>query len=113
MTRGALVFQLFVLIYLQRDAQQEVVGMFHYALKENGRLLLGTAENIEAGDLFAVEEKGVALFRRRAVPTREPRFPLFSGVPRRPRDPEANPATAATVASYGALHALATAQAAR
>ena len=46
-----------LLIYLQRDVQEEVVHVFHYALRPGGRLLLGTAEILDRSELFAIESK--------------------------------------------------------
>ena len=54
-----------VLIYLQRDVQEEVVEVFHYALRPGGRLLLGTAETLDRSELFTVESKPAHLYRRR------------------------------------------------
>lgn len=39
-----------VLIYLGPAAQTRVIDLFHFALRENGVLLLGNAEAIDAGD---------------------------------------------------------------
>jgi two-component system CheB/CheR fusion protein len=36
-----------VLIYLQRDLQRQLCTLFHYALKQNGYIFLGSAETIE------------------------------------------------------------------
>jgi two-component system, chemotaxis family, CheB/CheR fusion protein len=66
-----------LLIYLERDVQREVIELFHYALNPEGTLLLGSAESLEAADLFRVEDKKLCVFRRRSVPTREPRLPVF------------------------------------
>ena len=41
-----------VLIYLQRDVQQDVMELFHYALKPDGFLVLGTSETVERSELF-------------------------------------------------------------
>ncbi|HZO52576.1 MAG TPA: PAS domain-containing protein, partial [Bryobacteraceae bacterium] len=38
---------------------------------------LGTAETIDATDLFRIEDKKLCFFRKRNVPTREPRLPVF------------------------------------
>jgi two-component system CheB/CheR fusion protein len=57
-----------VLIYLQRDVQDDVIDLFHYSLRPSGRLLLGTAETLDRADLFRVESKETHLYRRRDVP---------------------------------------------
>jgi two-component system CheB/CheR fusion protein len=74
-----------VLIYLQRDIQEEVVEVFHYALRPGGRLLLGTAETLDRSDLFRVESKEAHLYRRRDArrgATRLPPLTLSATIPR-------------------------------
>lgn len=47
-----------LLIYLNRDAQKRVFETFHFALKEGGRLFLGSSEAVEDGSpLFRVLDK--------------------------------------------------------
>jgi len=95
-----------LLIYLERDVQREVIELFHYALNPEGTLLLGSAESLEATDLFRVEEKKLCLFRKRNVPTREPKLPVFPvGRNGKPLDGYArNAPVAPEQASYGSLH---------
>src|SRR5262245_54323574 len=64
-----------VLIYLQADAQREVVDLFHYALNARGFLLLGTAETLDRSDLFRLESKDGHLYRRRDARRRDLRLP--------------------------------------
>jgi two-component system CheB/CheR fusion protein len=66
-----------LLIYLEREVQQDVIELFHYALNVEGTLLLGSAESVDALDLFRVEDKRLCIYRKRNVPTREPRLPVF------------------------------------
>lgn len=66
-----------LLIYLERDIQRDVIELFHYALNPEGILVLGSAESIDATDLFRVENKKLCFFRKRNVPPREPRLPVF------------------------------------
>ena len=66
-----------LLIYLDRGLQRDLVDLFHYALNPNGILMLGSAESIDATDLFRVEDKRLCLFRKRNVPMREPRLAVF------------------------------------
>jgi two-component system CheB/CheR fusion protein len=66
-----------LLIYLEREVQQDVIELFHYALNPDGTLLLGSAETVDASDLFRVEDKRLCIFRKRNVPPREPRLPVF------------------------------------
>ena len=56
-----------LLIYFGPEVQNQVIPMFHYALRPDGYLFLGTSENIgQFGDLFAPVEKKHRIFRRRA-----------------------------------------------
>ena len=56
-----------VLIYLRREVQREVLKVFHYALREDGALLLGTSESVETPELFGEVDKQGQLFRRCTV----------------------------------------------
>ncbi len=67
-----------LLIYLQRDIQQEVVALLHYALEPGGALVLGSAEAVDRGELFEPENKRLSVYRRRGVPGREPKLPIFT-----------------------------------
>jgi two-component system CheB/CheR fusion protein len=66
-----------LLIYLERDVQRAVIELFHYALNPEGTLLLGSAETIDASDLFRAEDQKLCLYRKRNVPVLEPRLPVF------------------------------------
>ncbi len=53
-----------LLIYLGRDAQRQVLEIFHYALNPGGVLMLGASETAEvADDLFVVLDKKHRLYR--------------------------------------------------
>ncbi len=55
-----------LLIYFGQEVQAQVIPTFHYALKPNGFLFLGTSENIsQFGDLFVAVDKRQRLFRAR------------------------------------------------
>ncbi len=56
-----------VLIYLKREVQGEVLRVFHYALREDATLLLGTSEAVETPELFSEVDKQGHLFSRRTV----------------------------------------------
>jgi two-component system CheB/CheR fusion protein len=59
-----------LLIYFGPEVQARVLPTFHYALKPDGYLFLGAAENVTQFDeLFAPVQKHHRLFRRRSVPT--------------------------------------------
>lgn len=66
-----------LLIYLQRSLQQQVAELFHYALKEDGFLVLGSSESIEGSDLYQTINKKQAIYRRKKVPVPEVRLPVF------------------------------------
>jgi len=60
-----------VLIYMDTFLQKKAFSNFHYALKENGFLLLGKSETIGASsDLFTQIEKNEKIYSRKAVPGR-------------------------------------------
>lgn len=95
-----------VLIYLQSEAQREVIELFHYSLQGAGCLLLGTAETLDRSDLFRLENKESHLYRRRDVRRAELRLPAFPSVtivppPVVPGDP---PPRAQAAHSYNAVH---------
>jgi two-component sensor histidine kinase len=53
------------LIYLQDEAQQKVLALFHFALNEGGHLFLGTAETIGRNEeLFETTSKKWRIYRR-------------------------------------------------
>ena len=66
-----------LLIYFGPDVQGHVIPIFHYALRPDGYLFLGTSENISPfGDLFAPIEKKHRIFRRRSDVAPGVRLPL-------------------------------------
>jgi two-component system CheB/CheR fusion protein len=54
-----------LLIYLDQDLQNKVSPIFHYALKPDGYLLLGSSESLGSSNLFAVVDKNHRIFRKR------------------------------------------------
>ena len=57
-----------LLIYLNRKAQANALDVFHFALRPDGRLFLGTSETADdAGSLFAPLDKKYRLYQRRAT----------------------------------------------
>ncbi|MEW6403202.1 MAG: CheR family methyltransferase [Chloroflexota bacterium] len=55
-----------VLIYLQREIQDNVFDIFHYALNPGGHLFLGTSESVEhLPDLFNVVDKTHRIYQAR------------------------------------------------
>lgn len=57
-----------LLIYLNRETQDKVLQIFHFALKPNGYLFLGNAESAEGQNtLFAPVDKKHRIYSRRAA----------------------------------------------
>ncbi len=57
-----------VLIYMDTFLQKKAFATFHYALKENGFLLLGKSESVGASsDLFSQVEKNEKIYSRKPV----------------------------------------------
>ena len=53
-----------VMIYFQRVLQRRTLDMFHYALKPEGYLLLGTSETVDtADDRFEIVDKETKIYR--------------------------------------------------
>lgn len=72
-----------LLIYLERELQQQVIGTFHYALNPNGYLFLGSSESAEhPGSLFRMADREAHLFQATAArPDKLPILPRLVGLP--------------------------------
>jgi two-component system CheB/CheR fusion protein len=67
-----------LLIYFATQFQAQVVPLLHYALRPEGYLFLGSAENVSNfNDLFVPAEKRHRLFRRRSDTPPAVRLPLI------------------------------------
>ena len=67
-----------LLIYLNSELQNHVIPIFHYALKPNGFLFLGTSENItQHRDLFTSIDKKSRVFQRREDGAAMPHLPVL------------------------------------
>ena len=67
-----------LLIYLNSELQGHVIPIFHYALKPQGFLFLGTSENItQHGDLFTPLDKKNRVFQRREDGASMPHLPVL------------------------------------
>ncbi|MBR0753843.1 PAS domain-containing protein [Bradyrhizobium jicamae] len=67
-----------LLIYFGPDMQSQVIPTFHYALRNDGYLFLGSAENVsQFQDLFAPVEKKHRLFRKRTDGNSSLRLPMM------------------------------------
>ncbi|HET6933639.1 MAG TPA: chemotaxis protein CheB [Candidatus Angelobacter sp.] len=60
-----------LLIYLGPALQRRVIPIFHYALKQNGYLMVGSTEGLvgNGSDLFEIVDKKNRIFTRKAVPS--------------------------------------------
>lgn len=68
-----------LLIYMGPELQEKIIPIFHYALRNNGYLFLGSSENVTRHvRLFSTIDKPSRLFQKRAGVTaqRLPEFPL-------------------------------------
>jgi len=69
-----------LLIYLEAKAQHRLLPLFHYALKPNGLLFLGTSETIGGFEtLFAPIDRKGKLFRRTEEPSTLPHLERSPG----------------------------------
>lgn len=59
-----------LLIYLNRETQERVLEIFHFALRSNGYLFLGASESAEnLPDLYTAVEKKHRVYKRRTLAT--------------------------------------------
>ena len=69
-----------VLIYLDRELQQQVCATFHFALKSAGYLFLGTSENADNPvGMFRPVDREARLYHRMPVPTEMRVAPRLGG----------------------------------
>lgn len=67
-TRMDLVACRNVMIYFKRPLQEQLITTFHYALKTNGYLLLGSSEGVgKFSELFEQSKENYKIFQRRNV----------------------------------------------
>jgi two-component system CheB/CheR fusion protein len=72
-----------LLIYLDTPMQKKVIPMFHYALRPDGILLLGSSETIGTfGDMFTPVNSRLKIFRRKETPISGNRLPRLMEFPR-------------------------------
>jgi two-component system CheB/CheR fusion protein len=68
-----------LLIYLNREVQETAFEIFHYALRGDGYLFLGSSESAEGVDrLFATVDKRHRIYQRRSTPSRVPTLPTIA-----------------------------------
>jgi two-component system CheB/CheR fusion protein len=69
-----------LLIYLNSDLQKRLIPLFHYALKPNGLLFLGTSETVGPfSDLFEAVDKHWKVYRRKGTAVAHPMLHLPLG----------------------------------
>ena len=69
-----------VLIYMNSGLQKRLMPVFHYALRPDGFMFLGPAENAGASEnLFAEADRKNRIFRRVGESARLPEFPIAAG----------------------------------
>jgi two-component system CheB/CheR fusion protein len=67
-----------LLIYLTRDAQSRALDIFHFALRPEGKLFLGSSDSIDEGSpLFTVLDKKSRLYAQR--PALRAKYPILPG----------------------------------
>ena len=93
-----------LMIYLQRNVQNQMVELFHYSLRADGFLILGTSEVLENSDLFQLEDKKSCIYRKRNTASPEIRLPVFPALRTQLSErPGPDPRTGESIA-YGPLH---------
>lgn len=72
-----------LLIYLNRNLQNDVIDLFHCVLNPNGILILGPSETIEREALFNKISADYCIYKRLNVPAPEPKLPVFPQINKR------------------------------
>ncbi len=94
-----------LLIYIERDVQNDAIELFHYALKPEGFLVLGTSETVERPDLFAPLNKNLKIFKKLTTARSEPHLPVFPVMPPAPAPAPADSHSSRTAERhFGGLH---------
>ncbi|WP_420557618.1 chemotaxis protein CheB [Roseovarius sp.] len=88
-----------LMIYLESDVQQRMIEMFHFALGDEGHLLLGNSENAERpGRLFVPIDKANRIYRKTvSARVRPGKFAIAAGGKRQQSRPAAKETSYATV----------------
>jgi two-component system, chemotaxis family, CheB/CheR fusion protein len=69
-----------LLIYLDRDLQQQVCNTFHYALNPGGFLFLGSSENADQPNgLFRTIDRDARIYRAASSAEKRPALPILLG----------------------------------
>jgi two-component system CheB/CheR fusion protein len=74
-----------VLIYLGA-AQKHIISLFHYALKQNGFLMLGQSEKADSEGMFSMIDRDHRIYAKTEIAARPHRFHTRAGVHRQGAD---------------------------
>ena len=74
-----------VLIYLGA-VQKNIIPLFHYALKQDGFLMLGQSETADVDGMFSRIDREHKIYAKREIAGRPHRFPARAGIARRGAD---------------------------
>jgi two-component system CheB/CheR fusion protein len=73
-----------LLIYLDRDLQSQVCATFHYALRREGYLFIGSSESVDSASLFRVINREARIFQAIERARELPNLPRVVAGPRVP-----------------------------
>jgi two-component system, chemotaxis family, CheB/CheR fusion protein len=93
-----------LLIYLDRDLQGQVCATFHYALRANGYLFLGSSESIERQSLFSTVSRDARIFQAMERPRELPPLQRVITGPRIAQMPALTGNYRGSKANYGHEH---------
>jgi two-component system CheB/CheR fusion protein len=95
-----------LLIYLDRSAQAEILRIFHFALRPNGYLFLGSSEAADSvSNLFSVVDKKARIYRANVAVRVETPVPLSTaGIPNTRLPVSVLPPAGKRRFSFGDLH---------
>ncbi|MFP5262325.1 MAG: chemotaxis protein CheB [Blastocatellia bacterium] len=94
-----------VLIYLNRETQERVLELFHFALKPEGYLFLGVSESADTtAGLFTPVDKKLRLFKRRAIASGVPYLPSMPATGRWEVRSAERASESPKIESFGDLH---------
>jgi two-component system CheB/CheR fusion protein len=93
-----------LLIYLDRDLQGQVCTTFHYALRPNGYLFVGSSESIERQSLFRTINRDARIFQAMERARELPPLPRAIMGPRVPQVPSLIGTYREAKANYGVEH---------
>lgn len=94
-----------VLIYLQRGIQAEVLDIFHYAIRPEGFLVLGTSETVDWRDAFKPFKKDCSIYQRGSIEFASSRKTVFSLSREQDRPPGGAKVADVPSVSFGEMHA--------